>query len=131
LFVSDRVFLDANILYSAAYHPLARMRRFWSMSHLTLLTSTYAAGEAHRNLDTEQQQSDLMMLLAAVEVADYTPAENDPRRASVPLPEKDIPIFLAAIDLGATHLLTGDSKHFGPLYGQRIHGVLILPPVEY
>jgi hypothetical protein len=32
---------------------------------------------------------------------------------------------------GATHLLTGDQQHFGPLFGQQIAGVLILSPGEY
>jgi uncharacterized protein len=49
----------------------------------------------------------------------------------VKLPDKDRPILLAAIGAGATHLLTGDFRHFGPYYGERIEGVLILPPGEY
>jgi len=32
---------------------------------------------------------------------------------------------LAAIDAGATHLLTGDWEHFGPYYRQEIGSVLI------
>ena len=47
------------------------------------------------------------------------------------LPAKDRPILLAAIDAGATHLLTGDWEHFGPYYRQQVAGVLILPPAEY
>ena len=41
--------------------------------------------------------------------------------------------MLAAIGVGATHLLiTGDFRHyFGPLYGESIEGVLILPPGDY
>jgi hypothetical protein len=33
--------------------------------------------------------------------------------------------------LKATHLLTGDIKHFGSLFGVTVEGVLILPPAEY
>jgi uncharacterized protein len=47
------------------------------------------------------------------------------------LPEKDQLILLAAIGAGATHLLTGDFRHFGPYYGERIQGVHILPPGDY
>ena len=43
----------------------------------------------------------------------------------------DQPILLAAIDGGATHLLTCDREHFGVYYRQEIGGVLILPPAEY
>lgn len=49
----------------------------------------------------------------------------------VPLPEKDRPILLAAIEAKATHLLTGDLKHFSSYYGKTIEGVLILPPSDY
>ena len=34
------------------------------------------------------------------------------------LVDKDRPIFQAALGCGASHLLTGDLKHFGPLMGQ-------------
>jgi len=46
------------------------------------------------------------------------------------LSDKDRPVLLAAIGVGATHLLTGDFRHFGPYYGKRIEGVVVLPPGE-
>jgi len=49
----------------------------------------------------------------------------------VALPEKDVPILLAAIEARATHLLTGEVRHFGSYFGQRIEGILVLPPGEY
>jgi hypothetical protein len=53
--------------------------------------------------------------------------------ASTPpsLPEKDRPIFKAAVAAGATQLLTGDLRHFRSLFGERFEGVLVLPPGEY
>ena len=43
-------------------------------------------------------------------------------RPETPLPfdlvEKDRPIFQAALSCGASHLLTGDLKHFGPIMNQ-------------
>jgi hypothetical protein len=47
------------------------------------------------------------------------------------LPVKDRPILVAAIVEKATHLLTGDVKHFSRYYRQVIQGVLILAPAEY
>lgn len=38
---------------------------------------------------------------------------------------------MAAAAAGATHVLTGDVTHFGPFYGRRAAGVLILPPADY
>ncbi len=35
---------------------------------------------------------------------------------------KDEPIFLAALLAQATHLLTGDLKHFGHYFGQTVAG---------
>ena len=43
----------------------------------------------------------------------------------------DVPILLAAIAARATHLLTGDLRHFGSYLGKRVEGILVLPPGEY
>ena len=45
--------------------------------------------------------------------------------------DKIRPILLAAIQAKATHLLTGDVRYFGKLFGQKVEGILILPPGEY
>ena len=37
-----------------------------------------------------------------------------------------MPILLAAVSTEATHLLTGDARHFGALFGRRIGGVKIV-----
>jgi uncharacterized protein len=42
-----------------------------------------------------------------------------------------VPIILAAIASGATHLLTGDIRHFGPYLGKEIEGIVIALPGEY
>jgi hypothetical protein len=47
------------------------------------------------------------------------------------LPAKDRPILSAAIAAGATHLLTGDRRRFGPLHGRCVAGVLILRPADH
>jgi hypothetical protein len=47
------------------------------------------------------------------------------------LPEKDIPILLAAIEARSTHLITGDLRHFGPYFGKRLAGILVLSPADY
>jgi len=47
------------------------------------------------------------------------------------LPQKDVPILLAAIETEATHLLTGDLRHFGPYLGKKIEGIKIVLPGEY
>lgn len=49
----------------------------------------------------------------------------------IKLPIKDRPILRAAISGRATHLLTGDRKHFGCYFDQTIDGVLLLLPATY
>ena len=127
----DLIFLDANILFSAAYRSDAGLKRLWKLPGARLITSAYAAEEARRNLGYPEQREDLEGLLDSVEVVTTALAAEHLLYSTVKLPDKDQPILLAAIGAGATHLLTGDFRHFGPYYGERIQGVLILPPGEY
>ena len=46
----------------------------------------------------------------------------------VKLKSKDIPILGGAIALQCTHLLTGDKKDFGFLYGKQVERVLVVSP---
>jgi predicted nucleic acid-binding protein len=124
----DRLFLDANVLLSAAWRPRAALLRLWSLDDVELLSSGYAVEEARRNLETPAQRGRLTRLLRRVRLVE---PEHFTLPRGIRLPEKDLPILLAAIDGEATHLLTGDWEHFGPYYRQEIAGVLILPPAEY
>lgn len=134
----DVVFLDANILFSAAYLPDSGQRRLWKLageqaSETQLVTSAYAATEAGRNLLEAEQLRRLEELLASLKIVE-TPLgtfSDQSLPEGMKLPEKDRPIFLAAMEAGATHLLTGDFRHFGRYYNQAIAGILILPPAEY
>ena len=126
----DRVFLDANILFSVAYRPNSRLSELWRFPDIILLTSAYAVEEAHRNLLQVEQQHELDKLLQTIQVIAFiTPSKKLP--AGIILPQKDAPILLAALAVQASHLLTGDIRHFGAYFGQQIEGVLILPPAEY
>jgi predicted nucleic acid-binding protein len=127
----DRLFLDANVLFSAAYQQSSTLRRLWALGDVELLTSTYAAAEARRNLQLKKPGAlpeliDLLSHVGLISNVDCVALEEAER-----LPIKDRPILSAAAMVGATHLLTGDQRHFGPLFGQQIAGVLILPPGEY
>lgn len=126
----DRVFLDANVLFSAAHRPDSGLRRLWALPDVTLLTSAYAGAEARRNLATAEQRADLTTLLGSVTVLPDV-AEPFAIPPTLTLSAKDRPILGAAIHAQATHLLTGDVTHFGVLYGQTIAGVLILRPAVY
>ena len=62
----DRLFLDANVLFSAAYRAEAGVTRLWSDERWALITSEYAIEEARRNLDEREQLARLEELLLEV-----------------------------------------------------------------
>ena len=127
--MTDRVFLDANVLFSRAYLPASRLADLWRLPDTTLLSSAYAVEEARRNLDEPKQREQLDRLLAQVEVVTSWPSAGLPR--GIRLTDKDAPILLAAIEARATHLLTGDRQDFGHLFGRTVSEVEILLPGDY
>jgi predicted nucleic acid-binding protein len=125
----DRVFLDANVLFSAAYRQGAGVCRLWDLQRAELITSEYAAEEARCNLVEEAQRQRLSKLLRNVRIVPSV--AGIPLPSGIVLPEKDRPILMAAIQARATHLLTGDKLHFGKYFARRIAGVLIMLPGVY
>lgn len=127
----DRVFLDANVLYSAAYLERSGLARLWTLDDIELLSSAYAIEEARRNLamDRAEAVSQLQRLTALISTVDAPQALKLPK--NVRLDPKDQPILLAAMHGKADYLLTGDARHFEHLYGKRIEGVLVLRPAQY
>ena len=124
----DRLFLDANVLFSAAYKPDSRLLQIWKFRDVVLCSSRYALEEARFNLQEDTQQHILQQLSGALVLCDAVDRPL-PRRLS--LPEKDVPIFLAALAAQANYLLTGDVKHFGAYFGHKFERVTILLPGEY
>lgn len=126
----ERVFLDANVLVSAALKPGSRIASLWSLPDVRLLASPHVLAEARRNVPAPDAAARLEALIAALVVLPAEPAdfaiEDDPG-----LPPKDRPILLAAIVSGADVLLTGDITHFGGCLGTAVGGVRVLLPSEY
>ncbi len=126
----DRLFLDANVLFSAAYRTDAGVTRLWSDERWALITSEYAIEEARRNLDEREQLARLEELLLEVERLPSVSLAAD-LRGQIELREKDWPILGGAISANATHLITGDRRDFGPYFGSELFGIIILPPGDY
>ena len=126
----ERVFLDANVLVSAALRPGSRIASLWSLPDVRLLASPHVLAEARRNVPGPDAAARLEALIAALVVLPAEPAdfviEDDPG-----LPPKDRPVLLAAIVSGADVLLTGDITHFGGCLGTAVGGVRVLLPGEY
>jgi predicted nucleic acid-binding protein len=128
-----RVFLDANVLFSAAYRQQAGLQIFWKLRDVRLITSWYAAQEAANNLAEEDQQLRLRTLLEGVEmVAEGSDVGSVAGLWSeIILPDKDRPIFAAALAAKSDFLLTGDVRHFGMYFDKEVRGIRILRPAEF
>ena len=127
---ADRIFLDANILFSLAWgSPGLGLLWKWSEKRKDLLyASQYVIEEARRNLQDPGQIKRLESFLSRVQIV----SEVDPRLpCPIDLPEKDQPVFLAAISIRADYFLTGDITHFGKYFGKSVSGVKILRPRDY
>lgn len=124
----DRVFLDANVVFAAAYSPGSRLLALWQIDGVELVTSLFALEETRRNLDHDCLDT-LDVLASKTVIVSGTRTGQLPD--GVLLVDKDIPILLAAIDATCNYLLTADKRHFDALYSKTISGVLILTPAQY
>ena len=122
----DRVFLDANVLFSAAYRPDAGLLRLWELDDTELITSRYALEEAQVNLPEPGQRRRLEALVSSVTLVDEALDAQLP--SGVELPDKDRPILAAALAARAAYLVTGDLTHFGALMDRPIRGLHVLTP---
>jgi len=126
----DRIFLDANILFSAAYGSPG-LNSLWELAgekDCLLFASNYVVEETRHNLVDSEQIRRLEAYLSKIEIVpDVDPTIPCP----IELPEKDRPVLLTAISIKAGYLLTGDRIHFGRYFGKIVSGVRICPPRDY
>ena len=129
------LFLDANVLFAAAYRGEGNARAIFHLAPLTgttLASSTFAVEEAARNLRLKAPaaEAELVTLMDSITMAGGPDRRALERASKHGLPEKDVPILAAAMAIRASLLATGDRHHFGPRYGRKISGVEILPPAD-
>jgi len=126
-----RLFLDANILFSAAYRdgsPALLLFELASAGRCGLVTSAFAWDEARRNIDLKcpQRSAALADLTEQLEYAPVPDASAIAAAANQGLPDKDAPILAAAKVAQVDILVTGDRTHFGHLYGKASIGTQVL-----
>jgi len=123
-----RVFLDANILFSAG-NTGSRIAQLVDVliAHTEPVTDALAKAEAQRNvlLKRPAWSENLNALLDRIELAPSAMFE-----LPVTLSDKDRPILCAAIGARCQYLLTGDVRDFGHLFGVLIHGVTVVTPMQ-
>lgn len=128
-----RIFLDANVLFSAALRTDSPLRAFFDLADARLcelLASPYILDEARRNIARKHPAgiAELEQLIAKL-VIGREAGDAEVRWAhSMRLPAKDAPVLAAAVQAQADILVTGDRTHFGMLYGRKLRGVEVLSP---
>jgi predicted nucleic acid-binding protein len=126
-----RIFLDANVLFPAALRPRDRAYALFRIAReggCVLLASAYALGEARENLAAKALHAlpRLESLVPLLEIVLEPSPEMLALAMDEGLPAKDAPILAAAMAARADLLVTGDRRHFGPLFGRGVNGVWIL-----
>ena len=125
-----RLFLDANILFSAAKSDGAvreLLTRLVKAGH-ELRADAYVVEEARRNIEAKAPAAiEALQLLLRTVTLDQVTGRS---KSLAPLPEKDRPVLEGAIRQRCHILVTGDRTHFGRLYGRTIEGVEILAPAQ-
>jgi uncharacterized protein len=126
-----RVFLDANVLFSASLFARGNaplLIEIGRAGSCQLLTSPMTLQEAERNLARKAPQvlDRFKHVQAVVELVLDAPADLLLWAEAQGLPVKDAPILAAAVLARADLLVTGDRRHFGPLFGRTLQGVRLL-----
>jgi predicted nucleic acid-binding protein len=129
-FLRPRLFLDANVLFSACVSPAGRAAALVDLARsraCDLVSSTHAVEEARRNLALRypDQEHRLPSILETVTVVPEAPPGLVQWARDLGLPDQDAPILAAAVQAGVDSLVTGDRTHFGPLFGRTARGVRI------
>ncbi len=126
-----RVFLDANILFSAAKTDGAvrQLLRLLLAAGHECWVDDYVVIEARRNLGAKGPEAltAFEALLTHLRVGAVQALAPSLQEAGW-LPEKDRPVLAAAMRLRCEALVTGDRTHFGAGYGKAFGGVTIHSP---
>ena len=129
-----RLFLDANVLFSAAHKPVSAQRlliEFAARALIEVVSSPYALDEANRNLKRKSPQSGVAW--AKIESILQLAIEPDVESlawAGKLVVAKDAPILASAARAKVDWLVTGDRADFGSLFFTTQRGMLVMPPSE-
>ena len=128
-----KLFLDANVMFSAAHREQGRSQDLVALARASLcelLASAHALEEARRNLELKSAgfERRIETMLAQTRIVAEAPAALVEWARAQGLPLKDAPILAAAVHARADLLVTGDSRDFGHLFGHTLRGTRIVTP---
>ena len=130
-----RVFLDANILFSAAYRDRSELLVFFDLARagvVELCASAFAIEEGRRNIALKRPDriATYERLIACLAPPPPPASEHLAIAEETGLPPKDAPILAAALAVSADLLVTGDRTHFGHLFGRSIGQLVVHRPTD-
>jgi len=130
-----KLFLDANVLFTAAYSDGGISRSLFNLAadeRCSLFTSAFAVEEARRNLALKAptKLSSLDHLVAKLTVVPEPLPDKVQWALNLPLATKDAPIMAAAATCAADILVTGDLRDFGHLFSKKFGSLRVLRPRE-
>ncbi len=126
-----RIFLDANVLFSAAKSDGAvrELVTLLAKAGHELWVDDYVLEEARRNLAAKAPDAVTVLERLAGRLKRMEAIRLDRElEASLPVHEKGRPVLAAAIHGRCQALVTGGTTHFGALFGKQVHGVAIHSP---
>lgn len=130
-----RVFLDANVLFSAACQDHSDLLVFFELARagaVQLVSSAFAIEEGRRNIALKRPDrvATYERLMADLDASAAPSNEHLAIAWQVELPPKDAPILAAALAAKADLLVTGDRTHFGHLFGRSIGRLTVHRPTD-
>jgi predicted nucleic acid-binding protein len=126
-----KLFLDANVVFSAAHREEGRAQELIALAaanRCTVVTSRHALEEARRNLEIKSRGFDarLAAILERVALVGEAPSPIVEWARSESLPLQDASVLAAAVHARTDLLVTGDARDFGRFYGSTLHGVKVV-----
>ena len=127
----NRVFLDANVLFSASITPEGNARAIFELSEdrTTLLATGYVVDEATRNLERKapSRLSELENLLENVAIVEEPPPRLIEEFAPLVPDRDDAPVLAGAVSGGAELLVTGNERDFLEIVHGDLHPFFVIP----
>jgi len=125
-----RIFLDANVLVAIGFRPTGEYRRLLDVDDIQYVTSEHILNEVSENLTdlgkeheafVESLRSRMEVTNQFVKLPSGLPLDDDEDRQAL----------AESIGAHCEEFVTFNSRDFGPLYGQKIYGVLIRHSAEF
>ena len=126
-----RIFLDANILFSAAKSDGGIRKLVFTLigkGHDCVIDA-FVLEEARRNLGIKYLHG-LPALHDITKSLHFSQSMHSIKKdaAGLPIPETDKYVLSSAIHTRCNFLVTGDRRHFGAFYGKTVCGMVIHSP---